>query len=544
VTSLASLSEEFVELAFRHDPVFATEMGIHDYDHLLPDDSPAGFESRAAWRRDFARRLEAVSSQDLSTAQRVDRALLRSHLAGFECDAERVRSQAMNPVRYPETALHSLLPLLSRAYAPPDERKEAIVARLMAIPDYLAATRQTLEQVPRELLGIAAEVNMTGPGFVDEVVRSLVRAFPGEAERIEHAGARARMGFIKYQEFLERDLEQRVGGSFAIGREAMDEKLEKEHLLEMDSAALEVMGLAEIERIRGELEREAERLDPRRPWREQIAVAKLKHPEHTHLLEAYAVEIGRARRFVLETGLVPLLDGKLDVVETPVFERAVIPQAHYAAPGPFDVEQTAALWVTPVDLSLKRVEREQQLQGHSASDLPVVTVHETYPGRHLQLLHAHRAEGRLRRIARSDLFAKGWAVYCEQLMDERGYFTEPVTRLFRLKALLWRACRVVLDVRLHTGRATLDEAAQFLVEHAMLERVIADREVKRSALTPTQPMCYLVGMKLLLELRAEARERLGDRFRIEEFHAALLAGGTIPPALARDELWDRMGTAV
>jgi uncharacterized protein (DUF885 family) len=73
--------------------------------------------------------------------------------------------------------------------------------------------------------------------------------------------------------------------------------------------------------------------------------------------------------------------------------------------------------------------------------------------------------------------------------------------------------------------------------------LLARSEVQRYCMTPTVPMSYLVGKLQILELRSEAQQRLGPRFLLHDFHAALLASGTIPPALVREELWPRLGLA-
>src|SRR5262249_33287507 len=159
-----------------------------------------------------------------------------------------------NPSIYPETALAGVFLLLVRGFAPLEERKEAILARLLAIPDYLKAVRPNLKEVPDTYLGIASEVTLSAPAFVDDVTRSLVRSFPAEAERIEHAGDRARVAFLQYQEYMDRDLEAKVGGTFAIGERWMNFKLEREHLLSMDCDGLEALGRDHVERTRAALE--------------------------------------------------------------------------------------------------------------------------------------------------------------------------------------------------------------------------------------------------------------------------------------------------
>ena len=542
IKTFTALSEEFVELYMRHYPVQATLAGIHDYDDKLPDDSPNGIHERVVWLRDLEQRLVAsVPWQELPVEQRVDFGLLRSRLGAMRADLEEIKMHTRNPAVYPETALTGIFLLMVRRHAPLEERKEAILARLLAVPEYLKVVRPNFEQVPDAYLGTASEITLSAPSFVDEVTRSLVKSFPSEAERIEHAGTRARVGFLQYQEFIDRDLEAKVGGTFAIGERWMNFKLEREHLLGMDCVALEALGREHVERTRQALEAEAAKLDPARSWRELVAEAKKRHPESLRLREAYEAEVTRSRQFVAEKGVVPMVEGeKIEVIDTPVFLRATTPYAAYLPPAPFDEDQTGYFFVTPVDSSRRKEEQAQQLEGHCYAGLPLTTVHEAYPGHHLQLCHANRASSRLRQLADSNVFAEGWALYCEELMHEQGYYLDDVTRIFQLKDLLWRACRVVIDVGLHTGKMTFMQAVDYLVEQALVERVNALIEVKRYSMTPTQPMSYLVGKLQIIGLRDEAQKQLGSRFDLANFHRQLLGIGTLPLGLVREELFARL----
>ncbi len=539
-----ALCEEYVEESLRHDPVAATGAGIHDYDGRFPLDTPDGLRERAAWLRDLEQRLVAsVPWDELSTPQRVDYALLRSRLAIQRAELEEMNVHAKDPARFVQTALIGVYLLLARPFAPLDERKEHIVSRLMAIPDYLAAAQQVIGAPSSIQVTIANEVAETGPGFVDDVTRVLMRAFPGEAERFEHAAKRARVGFLQYQAFLDRELRPRATGTFAIGERWMNFRLEREHLLSMDCAYLAEFGRQQVELARARLVAEAKRLDPSRSWREQYDLARRRWPEPLRVLDAYRAEVERARRFVESRHLVPLPLAGLEVVDTPAFLRPILPYVSYLKPAAFDVEQVGQFFVTPPDLLRPRAQQEEALMGHVEAAIPLRVVHESFPGHHVQSAHATGGGSRLRRLANSSLMSEGWAFYCEELMLEQGYLVEPGTRLIALRDALWRACRVVIDVGLQTDRMTVEQAADMLVDEAMLERHNAEAEVKRYTLTPTEPLAYLVGKMLLLEIRAETQRRLGPAFDLYEFHATLLALGTLPPFLMREELWERLPTA-
>jgi uncharacterized protein (DUF885 family) len=537
----SALSEEFVELSFRHDPVEATRVGIHDYDRILPDDSRDGVQSRLAWLKDFEHRLDQVPETALPTTQRVDHAYLRSRVATLRGEIEMLRVPARNPARYPERALHGVFLLLARPFAPLEERKEAILDRLIAIPDYLEAATKNLEPVPAVIVDTALEVTRSGPGFVEHVARTMRKSFPGEDERIEFAAQRARLGFLRYQEHLERELLPRAAGSFAIGESAMNTLLHQKHLLGMNCTEIESLGLEHVARARGLLEAEALRLDSARDWRQQIAAARLRHPDRGELREVYVAETARALEFVREKRVAPVVGTALEIVDTPLYMRALTPYAAYLPSAPFDPDQTGYFFLTPVDVGASKEFQEEQLQANGWARLPLVVLHEAYPGRHLQTGHANQAVTRIRQLAYNDLFAEGWALYCAELMHEHGYFPEPVTRLFQLRDLLWRACRVVLDIRLQCGRMTSEEAVDFLVEQVLMERAAARSEVRRYLLSPTQPLSYLVGMLEIVSMREEAKTRMGSAFDLHDFHAALLGVGALPPALVREELWERLG---
>jgi len=137
----------------------------------------------------------------------------------------------------------------------------------------------------------------------------------------------------------------------------------------------------------------------------------------------------------------------------------------------------------------------------------------------------------LRRQMLNSLLMEGWALYCEELMREEGFYSDPRVEIFQLKDMLWRACRVIIDVGLHTGEMSFEEAVDMLVNTACLEEASAAAEVRRYAMSPTQPMTYVVGKLMLLDLRDYMRQAMGSRFDLKGFHDRLLSFGSIPPPL-------------
>jgi uncharacterized protein (DUF885 family) len=124
-------------------------------------------------------------------------------------------------------------------------------------------------------------------------------------------------------------------------------------------------------------------------------------------------------------------------------------------------------------------------------------------------------------------------MYSELMMREEGFDADPAFRVMMHTDAIWRACRIILDIRMHRGELSAEEATDFLVEHTRFERANAASEVQWYTYRPTYPLSYLLGRTLLLGLRADEQRRLGDRFSLKAFHDALLRNGSIPISFQR-----------
>ena len=181
-------------------------------------------------------------------------------------------------------------------------------------------------------------------------------------------------------------------------------------------------------------------------------------------------------------------------------------------------------------------EQLQQLRGHLRQKAILTTLHEGYPGHHLQFTHANRIPSKIRRLFGDNAFVEGWALYCEEMMCDLGYSDDPRVRLCQLRDALWRAVRVIVDTGLHCRGMQPAEAIAQLVDVAGLEPVNAETEVRRYTLTPTQPMTYTVGKLELQRLRADVEKQRGAAFNLREFHNQLLSYGSIPVPLIRRQM--------
>jgi uncharacterized protein (DUF885 family) len=253
------------------------------------------------------------------------------------------------------------------------------------------------------------------------------------------------------------------------------------------------------------------------------------------LIDYYTSFVLGARQHLIDHNLITVPESNdLTLVDTPIFARPTFPYAGYLPAAPLDIDQHGFFWVTPIDKMSPPESQEQQKRGHNKYQALVVSLHEAYPGHHLQLQRANQISSNVRKLFGTSVFIEGWALYCEEMMYETGYYPDAQTRLIQLAMQLWRACRVVIDVGLHDGTMSFDDAVGLLVDTAKLERINAEAEVKRYTQSPTQPMSYIVGKMEILRLRDDYRKQQGAAYSLKEFHDHLLSYGSIPIGLVRN----------
>ncbi len=159
-----------------------------------------------------------------------------------------------------------------------------------------------------------------------------------------------------------------------------------------------------------------------------------------------------------------------------------------------------------------------------------ISYHEGAPGHHFQIALAQELPGvpKFRRFGGYGVYSEGWGLYAEGLGKEMGFYPEPISDFGMLSTQLWRAVRLVVDTGIHSKRWTREQAIRYFRENALLSERDATKEVERYFNNPGQATSYMIGQLKILELRDRARQALGDRFDIRDFHAVVLENGAVP----------------
>ena len=165
--------------------------------------------------------------------------------------------------------------------------------------------------------------------------------------------------------------------------------------------------------------------------------------------------------------------------------------------------------------------------------LEALAYHEGVPGHHMQLALAQQLEGipKFRKFGGYTAYIEGWGLYCELLPKEMGLYTNPYSDFGRLSMELWRACRLVVDTGIHHKKWTREQGISYYQNNTPDTERDCIRMVERHIVMASQATAYKIGMLKILELRARAKEALGERFDIREFHDVVLRGGPVPLAV-------------
>ena len=533
-------AEKFIDRFMEEDPVTATQLGNHRFDDRLADYSKAALERQVREIRDALTEFEGFGTAGFDVDARIDLQLMvqvaKSALRGFEKFKDHLR----NPGKYCEECMGGVFLLLIKEFSPLEERLEKALGRLRAIPEVLARGRENIrpEEVPPIWNEVALESSQQGLTLFTVLIPALAQQTPKLATDLNLASERAVQALQDYARFLREVVATKAQGDFAAGKELFEELVRENHMLDYGTEQLLETGWRLFEETENAMEELAQRIDRQTTARALLEAAKANHPKADELLDVYRREMARVRQFVAVQDIVTIPKGEsLKIEPTPPFLWGIIPYAAYMPPGPLESMQQGVFLVTPVDPQSSEKEREEKLRGHHYAKLPVTALHEAYPGHHLQLVYANGVGSLPRKLGGfiSTLFIEGWAFYCEELMEQLGYVDQPLQRLGRLCDQLWRAARIILDVSLHTGKMTVEEGIDFLVERAGLERSNAQAEVRRYTQTPTQPMSYLIGKSEIVKLIGEYKKKHPEA-SLKEVHDAFLSCGSLPPRLMQERL--------
>jgi uncharacterized protein (DUF885 family) len=548
--ALQQLFRDSWENDLREDPLAATRVGEHRYDDRLAGAGLADHERRAAATRAFLDRLRAIDRGSLTPRDRVSydifRRLQEDSLAEFEHHVYLV------PITNREGFHVDFARLPSETRFSTAADYEHYIARLRAFPDHARQQIATMRQgiatgytLPRVALeGVEGSISAHVKDPEQTVFFAPFRSFPpavseADRQRLAEAGRRAIAEAVvpAYREFLEFVQREYVPsarttiGASALpnGRAFYQHRVRQETTLEIVPEEVHRIGLAEVERIRREMQAVIDKIGFRGTFREFLDSLRTDPRFYVDTPERLLAEAslickrmdGELPRLFLRLPKLPY-----GIAPIPDFIAPKTTGAYYG-PGSGDGTRAGTYFVNTYDLKSRPL-----------YVLEALSFHESVPGHHLQIaLQQEMADlPAFRRFGSFTAFVEGWALYAERLGLEAGFYKDPYSDFGRLTYEIWRACRLVVDTGMHALGWTRQQAIDFMTDNTALSHHEVATEVDRYIAWPGQALGYKMGELKIRELRAKAEAALGPKFDVREFHDVVLRNGPVPLAVLEDEV--------
>jgi uncharacterized protein (DUF885 family) len=503
----------------------------------LSSDAPSRASARAAEQLAALRRIDTTR---LASAQRVDWLLAESSLKRVIQDA-----QLRTPQRVPGRYL-TLGDLFWRVAGdrPPTARDWADVRQMLErAPLAMDLGRRQLVAPPPLWSRLAIATARSYAAFLRGEYPARAGAAPDSVrDTLLALGVRAAAALDAYAAFLQDTLRQGPENSWAAGRPYYDWVLREVNFLPMDAAGMIAAGREIHAATKLALDSLARQLRPGATWRQLVSEMQARHPEPGRITDAYRRHSDRALALLRREGLITIPPREsLTFVPTPPQLRETYAWGGYGGIQLRDSVMVGRFFVTDVVPSMTPAQVAEKLRTQNDGWIPVIALHEGYPGHHLQSVYARLNPRRLRRGGGNTYYGEGWALYAEHWMARAGLFDTPDSRLGQLQMRLWRTARVIIDPSLHTGAMTYEDAVRFFMDEVGLERSAAEAEVNRFTTWPTQAPSYIIGWLEIERLERDLRAALGERFNHRQFVERVLEAGPLPPLLLRRVVLESYG---
>ena len=524
-------------------PELATYVGEPGHDHRWTDLSPEAVARRKAELEIPARVLATLDRAQLGPADQDHHDLFaRATEEGLE--GRRFPSELM-PVSQMQGVQQSVAQMLAMMPAATAADFEARTARLAAVPALVEQTialmqegcargitppRVTLRDVPQQILNQVTDDPGAAPALqsfarvprsLPEVERARLLARAEQVYRDVVAPAYRRLHAFFVEEYLPRTRETIAMSALPDGEEWYAFSARQSTTTRLTPRAIHEIGLAEVARIRGEMDRVmagtgfSGGLGPFMDFLRSDPRFFFQHAED--LLARYRDIAKRADPELARLfGRLPRLP--YGVIAVPAYAEKSQTTAYYE-PGSPAAGRPGYFYANTYDL-----------RSRPRWEMEALTLHEAVPGHHLQIALAQEMEDvpEFRRHGFYTAYIEGWGLYAESLGAEMGFYKDAYDRFGQLTYEIWRAIRLVVDTGMHALGWSRDRALAYFEENAGKAEHDIVVEIDRYIVWPGQALAYKIGELKIKELRAWASAALGERFDLRSFHDHILSGGAVP----------------
>ena len=521
--NLRRMTEDYYNWRNQQYPVFSSDAGLHKWDHKLTDYSPAAIAARRAHVVRLLSQLNSMRTGKWSKDDQIDWLLFRAQLE-YPAFFDRVMDfEHRDPQVYVNECSNGIFSLLKKEYDTPRNRALSATARLKAMPPMIEQGRRNLTRPVKLYAQLAIDsARSIDSLFKDSMMTALAKNLSAsEMNELVSARDAAIKAIHAYADWLEKRLNTMP--AFApMGEANYNYLLKRVYLLPLDAKQVEMLGQTELARYRA---MESMLPDPSLA-NPDPARAKVIPKDQDDFLKAYESRQAEMISFLKEHRLITLPSylGPFEIRQLPEAFKPTSPGGFMNPPGVYDKDPSGFYFIPTYNPKSGNFYIRAAIE-----DPRPILGHEGIPGHFLQLSIANNVKNEIRRQHFDGILIEGWALYGEEMLMRTGlYPANSASQGQILRLSRYRSARIGVDVNLHTGRWTFDEAVKYFMEAGGLDREAATGEASGAAASPTQKITYITGKWQIMRLLGKYRDQKGKDFRLGQFHDDLIKNGSLP----------------
>ena len=522
---LRKLADDYYNWRNENDPVSSSNAGLHTWDDRLADYSPAKIAERARHVREILDKVRALKIDHWPKDDKIDAILFRSQLENVDFGNRILKFEYTNPQTYTGECSSAIFSLLKKEYDTPRNRAISATARLKAMPALLKQGLMNLRNPVKLYAKLAVDsARAIDPLFNKSLMALDVDLAPNEHEELVNARDAAIAAMHGFADELEKRMPKMV--DFApMGEANYNYYLKHVLLLPLDAREVEMIGRVENARYRA---LEALLPDPKLADPDPRRAASIP-PDQESFLKAYESREAEMINFLKEHQIVTIPDylGPFQIRQLPDAFKPTSPGGFMNPPGVYDKDPSGFFFIPTYNPESKNFYIRAAIE-----DPRPILGHEGIPGHFMQLSIANHLTDEIRRQHQDGVFVEGWALYGEEMLMRTGLYpnNSPAQgQILRLSR--YRGARIGVDVNLHTGKWTFEQAVKYFMDAGGLDREAAEGEAAGAASNPHQKISYIIGKWQIMNLLGRYKDKQGDNFRLGQFHDDLIKNGSLPVSI-------------
>jgi hypothetical protein len=543
-----------VEDMWKQYPNWATGVGYHKYDSVLPIPDEARRTSDLAFANRYLDSLNQYNLDSLSPTNKTDYLLIKNMLEGTDFSVNEYKSYEWDASSYNFGG--TLFEITQNKEAKPLDIIVNLNKFLAKTPAYFEVAKKNLINPTLEHTALAIQ-QLTGTA--DMLQYGEIREFYLK-ENVDTAalGAsiKAIQGFVIHLEGLKKEMEtgKRKAKDFRLGKDLFHKKFNLDIASTYTAEQMHDNAMARKSSLQNEMYAIATRLwhkylpnttlEKDSLLRIKLVIDKvaLSHAKREEFQAEIERQIPILSKFIIDKDLVTMDPTKPLVVRKEPAWMAGVAGASISSPGPY--AKNANTYYNVGSLAFYAPEAaESFLREYNQFTLQILNIHEAVPGHYVQLIHANKSPSLIQNLLQNGAFIEGWALYAERMMMEEGWDKNTSINKTEMSDEMWLmyykfhlrgVCNTILDYSIHCRNMSEKDAMDLMQVEAFQEKSEAEGKWRRAKLTQVQLCSYFTGFYEIYNLREEIKKKQGVHFNLKRFNDQLLSFGAPPVKYIRE----------